>query len=42
METIDHEPGFCTHISFDVEDELFIAGGCLSGDVILYNLQSMK
>ena len=42
IETINHKPGFSTHISFDAEDELFMAGGCLSGDVIIYNLQTMK
>ena len=42
IETINHEPGYSTLISFDADDELFMSGGCLSGDVIIYNLQTMK
>ena len=42
MDTIHHPPGYSTHISFDAEDTLFMSGGCMSGDVIIYNLETMK
>ena len=42
LSTINHEPGFSTHISFDQDDVYFVAGGILTGNLNIYDLWSMK